>query len=221
MKNKIRIKILISALFFLSVIFTSAQEQNRFQKEVDELFNKEYNFNTNKKLVVFTGSSSVRMWKDVQSYFPEYNIINNGFGGSQFSDLIYFYDQLITKQNPEILFIYEGDNDIAGHKKPNRILKEAKGLVKKIQVDLPQTKVVMISPKPSLARQNLKKQYIKLNKKLEKFCVKTNNLEFADVWSVMLDENGNVFDDIFINDGLHMNKKGYDLWAKEIGKFLN
>ena len=25
----------------------------------------------------------------------------------------------------------------------------------------------------------------------------------------MLDENGNVYEDIFIGDGLHMNKKGY------------
>jgi len=36
----------------------------------------------------------------------------------------------------------------------------------------------------------------------------------------MLDENGDVFEDIFIDDGLHMNKKGYDLWAKVISEFL-
>jgi len=220
MKNKISFKFLISTLLFLWVISANAQEPNRFQNEVDELFNKEYNFSPDKKLVVFTGSSSVRMWKDVQSYFPEYNIINNGFGGSQFSDLIYFYNQLVLKQTPEILFIYEGDNDIASDKKTNRIMKEAKGLVRRIQNDLPQTKVVMISPKPSIARKSLKKEYIKLNKKLEKFCARTENLEFADVWSAMLDENGNVFEDIFIEDGLHMNKKGYDLWAKVIGEFL-
>lgn len=220
MKNKISFKFLFSTLFFLWVFSSNAQEPNRFQNEVDELFNKEYNFSPDKKLVVFTGSSSVRMWKDVQSYFPEYNIINNGFGGSQFSDLIYFYNQLVIKQTPEILFIYEGDNDIASNKKPNQIMKEAKGLVKRIQRDLPKTKVVMISPKPSIAREKLKKEYIKLNKKLEKFCKKTDKLEFADVWSAMLDENGNVFNDIFIEDGLHMNKKGYDLWAKVVGDFL-
>jgi hypothetical protein len=51
--------------------------------------------------------------KMLQSYFPEYNVINNGFGGSHFSDLLYFYHEMIVKPAPEILFIYEGDNDIA------------------------------------------------------------------------------------------------------------
>jgi lysophospholipase L1-like esterase len=36
----------------------------------------------------------------------------------------------------------------------------------------------------------------------------------------MLGENGNVFQDLFIEDGLHMNKKGYDLWAKVISQHL-
>ena len=220
MKQKIIFKLFVLGILLLGSLATNAQDPTRFKNQVDELFNAEYNFSPDKKLVIFTGSSSVRMWKDVQQRFPEYNIINNGFGGSQFSDLIYFYDELITKRTPEILFIYEGDNDIASDKKPNKILKEAKGLIARIQRDLPQTKVVFISPKPSIARENLKKDYIKLNKKLKKYCEKQENLEFADVWNIMLDENGNVFTDIFIEDGLHMNKKGYDLWAKVIGEFL-
>ncbi|MBT3384500.1 MAG: G-D-S-L family lipolytic protein [Prolixibacteraceae bacterium] len=220
MKQKIIFKLFVLGILLLGSLATNAQDPTRFKNQVDELFNAEYNFSPDKKLVIFTGSSSVRMWKDVQQRFPEYNIINNGFGGSQFSDLIYFYDELITKRTPEILFIYEGDNDIASDKKPNKILKEAKGLIARIQRDLPQTKVVFISPKPSIARENLKKDYIKLNKKLKKYCEKQENLEFADVWNIMLDENGNVYTDIFIEDGLHMNKKGYDLWAKVIGEFL-
>lgn len=210
---------MIGVLFF-GIFQSSAQDPNRFKEQVEQLSNKEYGSNSDKELVVFTGSSSVRMWKDVQSYFPKYNIINNGFGGSQFSDLIYFYDELILKQDPDILFIYEGDNDISDGKKPVTILKQSKGLVKRIQNDLPQTKIVLISPKPSIKRESLKKEYIKLNKKLEKYTKRKANLEFADVWSIMLDENGNVYRDIFIEDGLHMNKKGYDLWAKVIGEFL-
>ncbi len=220
MKQKFNFKPLVLIILLLGFLSSNAQDPNRFKKQVDKLYNKEYNFNPNKKLAVFTGSSSVRMWKDVPDYFPEYNVINNGFGGSHFSDLIYFYDELILKQSPEILFIYEGDNDISAGKKPSKIIKQAKELVKRIKIDLPQTKIVFIAPKPSIARWNLKKDYNKLNKKLERFCKKQDNLEFADVWNIMLDENGNVLQDIFIEDGLHMNKKGYDLWAKVIGKFL-
>ena len=221
MKQKINFKPLVLIILLFGFLSSNAQDPNRFKNSIDELNNKEYNFNPDKKLLLFTGSSSIKMWKNVPDYFPEYNVINNGFGGSHFSDLIFFYDKLITKQTPDILFIYEGDNDIASGKKPSKIIKQAKELVKQIKADLPQTKIIFIAPKPSIARWNLKKDYNKLNKKLAKLCKKQDNTEFADVWNIMLDENGNVYTDIFIEDGLHMNKKGYDLWAKVIFELLN
>lgn len=216
LKNK-----LIAIIFLaFATLFSNAQDPTRFKNDINELSGKEYNFSNDKKLVVFAGSSSIKMWKDVQSYFPEYNVINNGFGGSQFSDLLYFYDEVILHQKPEILFIYEGDNDINDKKKPGKVLKEAKQLTMKIRKDLPETRIIYISPKPSIARVHLKNEYIKFNKKLQKYCKKQGNIGFADVWNPMLDEKGNVFKDIFIEDGLHMNKKGYDIWGDVIGRFL-
>jgi lysophospholipase L1-like esterase len=217
---KLNSKLLVFIVLIFGILSSNAQDPNRFKEQVDELFNADYIFSPDKKLVVFTGSSSVRMWKDVPERFPEFNVINNGFGGSQFSDLLYFYNELITKQTPDYLFIYEGDNDVADEKKTSRIYKDAKTLVKKLQRDLPLTKVVFISPKPSIKRWHLKKEYGKINKKLEKLCKKTENFEYADVWGAMLDENGMVYSDIFLEDDLHMNSKGYDLWEKTIGEFL-
>ncbi len=213
---------LIPIIFFLLGVLTlNAQDPTRFNEQVDRLSKREYNFSPDKKLVVFTGSSSVVMWKDVHERFPEYNIINNGFGGSHFSDLLYFYDKVVTSQKPDILFIYEGDNDVAGNKKTGEIYRDFKTLAKKLNVDLPETKIVFISPKPSIARWNLKKDYDKINKKINRYCSKKkDNFEFADVWEIMLDDSGNVYQDIFIEDGLHMNKKGYDLWEKVISNYL-
>ncbi|HKI90592.1 MAG TPA: GDSL-type esterase/lipase family protein [Draconibacterium sp.] len=207
-------------LFLIGTEVSNAQDPNRFKDQVDQLYNKEYHFSPNKKLVVFAGSSSIRKWTDVPEYFPAFNVINNGFGGSQFSDLLFFYNQLILKQRPDILFIYEGDNDIAANKKTGLIKRQAKELYKRVRQDLPETKIVFISPKPSIARWSLKKKYKKLNRRLEGFCHRNKNVEFADVWNAMLDDKGVVFQDIFIQDGLHMNKKGYDIWGKVIGEFL-
>ena len=210
-------------LFFLLVMVSCvsfSQDPSRFNEQVDKLFNAEYTFSPDKKLVVFTGSSSIVMWKDLQDRFPDYNIVNNGFGGSHFSDLLYFYDKLVIKRTPDILFIYEGDNDVAGEKKTRIIYRDAKTLAKKLKRDLPTTKVVYISPKPSVARWHLTRQYNKINNKLEKLC-KKYGYGFANVWPAMLDENGMVFTDIFVEDNLHMNKKGYDLWEKVIADFLN
>lgn len=207
-------------LFLLLPLFSNSQDPSRFKDQINELTAKTYNFSPDKKLVVFAGSSSIRMWNDVAGYFPGHNVINNGFGGSHFSDLLHFYNELIVQRKPDILFIYEGDNDIASGKKPGKIMKEAKKLHKNIQQDLPETHVVFISPKPSIARVQLKNEYISFNKKLEKYCRKQENVDFADVWNPMLDNKGNVFKDVFLEDGLHMNKKGYDIWGKVIGNFL-
>lgn len=55
---------------------------------------------------------------------------------------------------------------------------------------------------------------------MERFCRKTSGFEYADVWTAMLDRNGMVYTDIFIEDKLHMNKKGYDIWQVVIEEFL-
>src|SRR5690554_5400513 len=120
-----KFKTIFTILLLFAICFANAQDPNRFKSQIEELVQKEHQFEPGKKLVLFTGSSSVRMWKDVAEYFPEFNVINNGFGGSHFSDLIYYYDELISKYEPDYLFIYEGDNDIASDKKPGKILKEA------------------------------------------------------------------------------------------------
>lgn len=211
----------VSLVFFMcAFVISNAQDPNRFKDQVERLEKREYSFNPDKKLLLFTGSSSIAMWKDVQERFPGYNVINNGFGGSHFSDLIYFYDELIENRNPDILFIYEGDNDVAGKKKPRRILDDAKKLHEMIREDFPDIKIVFIAPKPSVARWNLKKEYERVNKRLEKFASQKPNTEFADVWTAMLDENGNVYKNIFLEDNLHMNSKGYDIWEEVVREHL-
>ena len=103
---------------------------------------------------------------------------------------------MITNYSPEIVFIYEGDNDIAYGKNPREVFKDVITLVEKLKYDLPDTKVVFISAKPSIARWNLKKQYNRLNKKISKLCEKSDGFKFADTWGIMLDENGSVYQEI-------------------------
>ncbi len=219
MKKYITLKLVITVCVVCVVHLLHAQDPTRFSKQVNKLGQTEYNFQNNNKLVLFVGSSSIVMWKDVHTCFPEYNVINNGFGGSHFSDLLYYYDKVILPVKPDIIFIYEGDNDIASAKKPKTIVKTAKKLITKIKTDMPGTKIILISPKPSIQRKKLAPEYIKLNTILAKLCHK-QNLGFANVWDKMLDKDGNIFQDIFVSDGLHMNKKGYAIWSKVIGSFL-
>ncbi|HXB29257.1 MAG TPA: hypothetical protein VNW49_05530, partial [Puia sp.] len=43
---------------------------------------------------------------------------------------------------------------------------------------------------------------------------------FVDVYHKMLNPDGSVMSDIFLEDNLHMNAKGYAIWKKVITPYL-
>ncbi len=208
-------------LFFLSFLSIHAQDPTRFQEEV-EAIQKKYDtlWDSSKETIVFTGSSSIRYWKDLPKVFPDHQIVNSGFGGSLASDLLAYTSELILNYSPKQVFIYEGDNDISGNKRPNKIINDTKAIIQKIRDHSSQTRIVLIAAKPSIARWHLKRRYKRLNRKFKRLCEKDSFLAFADIWGDMIDGK-NVRQDIFVEDGLHMNTKGYDLWYKVISNHIN
>ena len=187
----------------------------RFESEVQAFSNQEPA--VKEDIVLFTGSSSIRIWPDIESYFPGYNLVNRGFGGSETTDLLYYFDRLILPYKPTKIFIYEGDNDLAAGKSSELILSTTDSLLKKIRRHLPgAVKVYFISPKPSVARWQLRDKYLAYSKDLRKWISRQKNVVYIDGWSSLLDAQGNVRTDVFQEDNLHLNKKGYDLWYKAI-----
>lgn len=170
--------------------------------------------------VLFVGSSSIARWQDLADHFPDQRVLNRGFGGSEFSDLLHYADRVIYPYQPAKIFIYEGDNDLANGESPEQILDEAKQLRAKIRKALGDTPVVFISPKPSVARWNLKDQYETLNASLAEYAAQEEHTEFADVWIPALDEDGRVLSHIFVADSLHMNAAGYRIWQKALAPYL-
>src|SRR6476620_5586485 len=59
-----------------------------------------------KKAILFVGSSTFRMWKNVQTDFPKHIIINRGFGGSGLPNVIDYADQIIFPYKPKQIVIY-------------------------------------------------------------------------------------------------------------------
>ncbi|WP_293294317.1 GDSL-type esterase/lipase family protein [Allomuricauda sp.] len=209
---------LILLLFTLS---TSLQAQLPFDKEVKQI--QEINdsiWDSSTKTIVFTGSSSIRLWKDLQERFPDHQVLNTGFGGSQFSDLQHYLDELILNYNPVKVFIYEGDNDVFAKKRPRKIIQIAQDIIDTLQHREPDMEIVLISAKPSISRWKFRGRYRRLNRKLHKLASETKGIDYVDVWYPMLDKR-KVRQDIFIEDGLHMNSKGYDIWYDVIKNYMD
>ena len=139
-------------------VFAQEQGPERWEESIQK-FEKQDSLNpVEPGANLFVGSSSVAIWQDIADYFPDHQVLNRGFGGSQFSDLLYYVDRVVYPYKPAKIFIYEGDNDLAAGDTPKQIMKEAKKLRKMIKKELGNTPVVFISPKPSMARWDMKDQ---------------------------------------------------------------
>ncbi|NNJ87968.1 MAG: G-D-S-L family lipolytic protein [Eudoraea sp.] len=207
-------------LFGAFVFPCKAQIGQDFNEEV-ALITQRYDsiWDENKETIVFTGSSSVRLWEGLEDRFPAQQILNTGFGGSLTSDLLEHLHSLVLAYNPTTVIIYEGDNDIFYRRSPKRVLRITRKIIKRIWQQYPETRVVLISAKPSIVRWHLSRRYKKLNRKLKEFAEQSPQIDFANVWDVML-QNETIDESLFVEDGLHINQKGYDLWYQVIKPFI-
>jgi lysophospholipase L1-like esterase len=211
---------ILTCILIFSGILINAQDELKWNSQVKALMAIEHSFPDGEEIVVLSGSSSALMWKDIGDYYPNNNIINNGFGGSQMHELLFFVEELIIDYKPYKIFIYEGDNDISSGKSKEEIIESTKKVISEIRKSLPEAEIYFISPKPSLVRWNLKAQYLELNVAMKALCDNENLVDFIDVWDPMLDKDGEPIKEIFIEDGLHMNQKGYDIWAEQVRPFM-
>jgi len=213
-------KKIISAFVLLFLVqFTYAQELP-FQDEVITRAKEIDAAGWEKGAVVFTGSSSVRMWTNLQEQFPDVDIINSAFGGSQAHQLLTHLDQTVLRYEPSKVFIYEGDNDINAGQEVSAIMENLDELVTRIHTKLPNTIVNLIAAKPSPSRWEKQESYLALNDLMRQYATTHDKVNFVNVWDIMLDDNGKPRTDIFIADNLHMNEKGYALWKEIFTPFM-
>lgn len=172
--------------------------------------------------IVFTGSSSFQKWKDMAAYFPDYPVINRGFGGSSLPDVIRYADKVIFAYHPRQVVIYCGDNDLASSDAITSkiVYSRFRALYKLIRSNDKTVNILYVSIKPSPSRSRLMPKMEQANNMISRFLGKQKNAGFVDVYHLMLDSAGQPMGDLFIDDKLHMNAKGYAIWQKAIQPYL-
>lgn len=214
-------KLLFSLSVFLFSLIVNAQEKP-FWNEI-RAFQKEDSIQKPKDgIVLFIGSSSFRLWKNVQDDFKNPNILNRAFGGATLLDVIRYQQDVVLKYKPKKIFIYCGENDVASSDKvtPKMVLKRFKTLYKSLRNHFPETPIVFVSLKPAISRWAMKDRMIATNKLISRFIGKKNNATFVNIWDAML-ENGAPKKDIYAADNLHMNSKGYAIWIEKMNVLVN
>lgn len=170
--------------------------------------------------VVFTGSSSVRMWDTLAADFPGIHTLNRGFGGSQVRDSVHYADQVAVRYRPRQVLIYAGDNDINAGRSPDQVLADFRAFVSRLRRDLPGVRIGYLAIKPSPARIDQLARQQQANALVRRWAATQSRVDFIDVATPMLDAQGQPRAALFLDDRLHMNAAGYALWRSVVAPYL-
>jgi lysophospholipase L1-like esterase len=175
-----------------------------------------------KKAILFIGSSSFTKWTDVQDYFPSHHIINRGFGGSTLVDVIRYTDDIAFPYKPKQVVIYCGENDVASSDtiSVETVVNRFITLFDMIRGKYKKMPVVFISMKPSPSREKFLPKMQAANAAIKAFLNTKKRAVFVDVYPLMLDVEGKPRKELFVEDMLHMNKSGYEIWQKALEPVL-
>ena len=72
--------------------YDSYPDPKRFYSEISSKLSENPFIKSDKDLIVFTGSSSIRFWGSLTKDFNEYDVLNRGFGGEELSELGMLFD---------------------------------------------------------------------------------------------------------------------------------
>ena len=190
------------------------KRKNRIDNTIKKFQNLDDRNTFPKNAILFVGSSSIAGWKTSIS-FPEFPVMNRGIGGMNMHEIVYYYDTLIKKYSPAIVAIY-CDIDIEQGKSPKESADVFKELANKIKIDFPKTSILLLSMKPAMVDdfigKDIRKNKMMANKQLLDYSIKEKNIHFIDLASPMLKPDGKLKTEIFIEDGMHLNKLGYNIW---------
>ena len=190
---------------------------NRYEEEILDFEKEDSAKGITKGNILFVGSSSFRKWTNIETDLFPLRVLNRGFGGSTMPELDYYFFRIVKPYNPSAIVIYEGDNDVlAPFLTPVVILKSFDILIQLSKQFLPNTKIFFVSIKPSPSRVDYLKKMQETNLLIKSYCTKDKNLFYIDITKQMFNEEGQIREDIFRKDRLHMNKKGYKIWSEII-----
>lgn len=185
-------------------MFWYHDELNRLEKEKASL--------TYSPDMVFYGSSSFNLWENIPEIFKEYNPVNLAFGGSTLAACSWFYKRNFKGISPRAVMIYAGDNDLGDSRHPEEVVLFFRTLLDQIRKDYGNIPVTFVSIKPSPSRWYLEGSIRYANNNIKEITKEDKNFYFVDIYEAMLDASGQPNKDYFIEDGLHLNKKGYQVW---------
>ena len=198
----------------------AAAPSARWEKDIQAFEKADKESPPPKGAILFIGASSTRRWTTLAEDFPEYKVINRGFGGSQTVDSVFYADRVVIPYKPRLIVLQEGGNDINAGKKAEQVLTDFQAFVAKVRAELPEARIAFTSLSPSPKRWEQAAEQKKANRLVQEYVRAGKNLDYIELWDQFLGPEGKPREDLFVEDRLHNNAAGYKIRAQVVRPHL-
>ena len=189
-------------------------------------------------LIMFYGDSSFTRWspqwgpgnrpmeEDIRMKDGSRAVVNHGFGGSTAEEQLYFYDRLVLPWKPRALVLQTHGNDMDFNYSPAEILFLQSRLIEYARRDMPGIKFYLCDTRPLQKikddQATLYRHGVEYNALLKDYCEKHDDCTYVCHTASPLFYNNaedvgtydKIRTDIYIEDQVHYNQKGYDLYRE-------
>ena len=230
MKKRSFVLILVSstlvagtAAFFVSrAIYKKAYEKEKADlthKAFEIYYNGKVNFfnEENKNIsnvdVSFVGDSLTDGY-DVETYYPDYKVVNRGIGGDTTFGVENRLDSSVYDVHPKVVNLLIGANNF------DTMLENYESIVSKIKTNVPETKIILCSLTSMTGTWAKNNEKARQNNIKIKEIAERNGCTFADLYNPLLDPNTNELKEEYSVDGGHLTAKGYEVVTSVITPIL-
>lgn len=175
--------------------------------------------------IVFAGSSSIRLWDDLESDMAPLPVIGRGFGGAKTPDLIHYSDRIISAYDPRAVVLYIGSNDMsrfpfaAPPATPTQVAGRLSELAKAIHARSPAVPLYFVALKPTRVGAE-DEDVAQVNAAIEALAASDPRIHAIDANAGLRDAEGRADRRYLLFDGLHLNRAGYAVWGPPIRERL-
>ncbi len=220
--------LLFLALFFLLTCspvkrYESLPEVLTWENDIQEFERLDKRVEYSKDAILFAGSSSIKLWINIEKDMAPYSVIQRGYGGAKLSDFAVYTDRICSPHQCKAIVLFIA-NDIVGSsqdKTPEEVKQLFRYILKTIRKTHPDTPVFWIAVTPTPSRWKAWPEIKEAGKLIKEVCNENNNTFYIKTESGFLNESGIPKEELFVSDKLHLNEKGYAIWTEIIKKELD
>lgn len=222
--NKRLILFLLNAVLSVSLLSAQPRTAVYFTQEIAKFdsLNQKESYSSN--AILFTGSSSIRLWSSLREDMQPYEVIHRGFGGARIEDLDWYFDRIFVQKRYKAVVIFCGTNNITGGNEDmsaDSILHYTQKINDRIRRKYRNVPIFWIAITPVNSRIKVMDKVTEMNERWKQEFSRRKNIFLIETTPAFLGADGKPKAELFIGDQLHLNKEGYKVWSAIIHKALD